>query len=320
MFFRKVAWIALAACCCVFATSQMFYEEVQLTEGCGVDWSAKYGCPKGAKLKCRSASFPISRLGNALVIGNRTICSDGKNVDTARSMTVRDVVSGSPLGLDGMIPESVIARALFDNGLFRKRFNLASLPPSLAEHMALVPEVRNFSYSEFEMKSEVDGRLAVDLFVRGDWEERDQKLSFAISIPVNQVLEPFRGKPLRFGDYSAIQNANNAYKKKDFVSSARYAAEYLQGSDLSSENLAQYNDAGYFLEQANRVTEAIPVLEEVVAFDPTRTPAYLNLADAYRKAGDKAKAKANYQKYVELMEKAGKGAKVPARVRAFLKS
>ena len=63
----------------------------------------------------------------------------------------------------------------------------------------------------------------------------------------------------------------------------------------------------------------LSILEEVVAFDPTRTPAYLNLADAYQKSGDKAKAKANYQKYAELMEKAGKGAKVPARVRAILK-
>lgn len=319
MFFRKAAWIALVACCDVFAANQKFYEEAQLTEGCGVDWGAKYGCPKGAKLKCRSASFPVSRLGNALVIGSRTICSDGKNVDTSRSMTVRDVVSGNPLGLDGMIPESVIARSLFDNESFRKRFKLTSLPSSLAEHMASIPEVRNFSYSEFEIRSEADGRLTVDLFVRGDWEERDQKLSFAISIPVNQALEPFRGKPLRFGDYSAIQNANNAYKKKDLASSAKYAAEYLRGSDLSSENLAQYNDAGYFLEQANRAAEAIPVLEEVVAFDPTRTPAYLNLADAYQKSGDKAKAKANYQKYVDLMEKAGKGTKVPARVRSILK-
>lgn len=86
-----------------------------------------------------------------------------------------------------------------------------------------------------------------------------------------------------------------------------------------SFNVAAYNDLGFLLEQANRATEAIPVLEKVVAFDPTRTPAYLNLADAYQKAGDKVKAKANYQKYVELMEKVGKGAKVPARVRAFLK-
>ncbi|MEN9306529.1 MAG: hypothetical protein RL173_461 [Fibrobacterota bacterium] len=87
-----------------------------------------------------------------------------------------------------------------------------------------------------------------------------------------------------------------------------------------SFNVAANNDLGFFLEQANRAAEAIPVLEKVVGFDPTRTPAYLNLADAYAKSSDKAKAKVNYQKYVELMEKGGKGAKIPARVRAYLKS
>ncbi len=111
------------------------------------------------------------------------------------------------------------------------------------------------------------------------------------------------------------------FKAKKTVSTLN---EFLQSANrqpklYGSFNVAANNDLGYFLEQANRATEAIPVLEKVVAFDPTRTPAYLNLADAYQKAGDKVKAKANYQKYVELMEKAGKAAKVPARVRAILK-
>jgi len=100
-------------------------------------------------------------------------------------------------------------------------------------------------------------------------------------------------------------------------------------ADLLTPKLASFairskigilNDYGFFLEQANRASEAIPVLEKVVAFDASRTPAYLNLADAFQKSGDAAKAKANYQKYVELMEKSGKGAKVPARVRTALKS
>ena len=92
-------------------------------------------------------------------------------------------------------------------------------------------------------------------------------------------------------------------------------------SELEALNKTEIlNDLGFFLEQANRAPEAISVLEKVIGFDPSRAPAYLNLADAYSKTGDKEKAKANYLKYVELMEKSGKGAKVPARVRAFLKS
>lgn len=100
----------------------------------------------------------------------------------------------------------------------------------------------------------------------------------------------------------------------DFLSSASKSSA-LYGSF----NIAANNDLGFFLEKANRAAEAIPVLEKVIGFDPTRTSAYLNLADAYFKTGDKTKAKANYQKYVELMDKAGKGTKVPARVRAYLK-
>ena len=88
---------------------------------------------------------------------------------------------------------------------------------------------------------------------------------------------------------------------------------------LRSSTLPLFNDYGYFLEQANRSLEAIPVLEKVVAFAPERTPAYLNLGDAYAKAGETEKAKVNYQKYVDLMEKSGKGTKVPSRIRSFLK-
>ena len=88
---------------------------------------------------------------------------------------------------------------------------------------------------------------------------------------------------------------------------------------LRSSTLPLFNDYGYFLEQANRSLEAIPVLEKVVAFAPERTPAYLNLGDAYAKAGETEKAKVNYRKYVDLMEKSGKGTKVPSRIRSFLK-
>lgn len=88
---------------------------------------------------------------------------------------------------------------------------------------------------------------------------------------------------------------------------------------IHPRHVGYINDLGYYLEQANRTEKAIFVLMQVVKQYPTRTPAYLNLADAYQKSGDEAKAKANYQKYVDLMEKAGKGSKVPTRVRSILK-
>jgi tetratricopeptide (TPR) repeat protein len=112
--------------------------------------------------------------------------------------------------------------------------------------------------------------------------------------------------------------ANKAKIFNPFIDSLLEETE-LQPRSFGNFNLVAYNDLGFFLEQANRPAEAIPVLEKVIAFDPSRTPAYLNLADAYAKAGDKEKAKADYSKYVEQMEAAKKGSKVPSRVREFLK-
>jgi tetratricopeptide (TPR) repeat protein len=94
----------------------------------------------------------------------------------------------------------------------------------------------------------------------------------------------------------------------------------IPAKEFSQYHVAIMNDLGFFYEQSNRPIQAIPILEEVVAWDDRRTPAYLNLADAYAKAGDKEKARANYGKYVEQMEAAHKGAKVPSRVRDFLKN
>jgi tetratricopeptide (TPR) repeat protein len=112
----------------------------------------------------------------------------------------------------------------------------------------------------------------------------------------------------------------NYFKKKNLPK----AIEQLQFTSatlpIRESTIPLFNDLGFFLEQANRASEAIPVLEKVIAFDPSRSPAYLNLADAYLKAGDKAKAKADYLKYADLMDKTGKGSKVPSRVRDFLKN
>jgi tetratricopeptide (TPR) repeat protein len=111
----------------------------------------------------------------------------------------------------------------------------------------------------------------------------------------------------------------NYFKTKNFSK----AIEQLQFSGailpVRESTIPLFNDLGFFLEEANRPAEAISVLEKVIAYDPSRTPAYLNLADAYRKAGDKAKARENYKKYADLMDGTGKASKVPARVREFLK-
>lgn len=111
------------------------------------------------------------------------------------------------------------------------------------------------------------------------------------------------------------------FKSNNVISAADklYALRKTEPREYGEYHVAIYNDLGYFLEEANRSQDAIPILEEVVAWDNRRTPAYLNLADAYFKVGNQEKARTNYHKYVELMEKSGNGNKVPSRVRAFLK-
>jgi hypothetical protein len=92
--------------------------------------------------------------------------------------------------------------------------------------------------------------------------------------------------------------------------------EFLKNNaiNLSKENLLFFNDCGYYLEQGGKYQEAIVVLSEVIAKFPDRIPAYLNIADAYLGLNNAQKAKENYQKYIELMTKAGKQTKIPKRV------
>ncbi len=78
------------------------------------------------------------------------------------------------------------------------------------------------------------------------------------------------------------------------------------------------NDLGYFLVEAKRFSEGVKVLETVLSADSTRTPAYLNLGDAYVGLGQVDLAKTKYRKYCNQMEKAGMGDKIPARIKAQL--
>ncbi len=86
---------------------------------------------------------------------------------------------------------------------------------------------------------------------------------------------------------------------------------------ITQNNLVAFNDFGFFLEQGKSYREAIDVLGLVIAAFPDRAVAHLNLGDAYAGLGDAVKAKAAYKRYVELMERSGKG-KTPERVRKLV--
>ncbi|MGH8256679.1 MAG: tetratricopeptide repeat protein [Steroidobacteraceae bacterium] len=82
----------------------------------------------------------------------------------------------------------------------------------------------------------------------------------------------------------------------------------------------QFNDYGFYLEQAKQPKQAIGVLAQVTDVDPNRTVAYLNLADADYSVGRMADAKANYSEYRQRMAASGKLNLMPARVAARLGS
>jgi hypothetical protein len=83
---------------------------------------------------------------------------------------------------------------------------------------------------------------------------------------------------------------------------------------IDTGTVGMFNDLGFFLEEAGQFQDAIDVLTEVIAKFPDRTPAFLNIADAYAGLKNNDKAKENYKKYIELMTTAGKQGKIPKRV------
>ncbi|WP_259741161.1 bacterial transcriptional activator domain-containing protein [Pseudomonas frederiksbergensis] len=74
------------------------------------------------------------------------------------------------------------------------------------------------------------------------------------------------------------------------------------------------NDLGFLFGETGNYEESIELLNAVIARNPTRTVAYLNLADSYWGLKNKARAAQAYTKYASLMSDAGKASKIPARV------
>lgn len=126
-----------------------------------------------------------------------------------------------------------------------------------------------------------------------------------------------------------FDQALRAYKKNDlskfkelmgyFIVSSDEGAvcapeNYVVGKYYYPENIGWSNDLGFLLEQSGYFPEAIELLSYIVSKNPSRTVAYLNLADAYWGDGKKDLAIENYKKYNSLMSQAGKAGKIPKRV------
>jgi tetratricopeptide (TPR) repeat protein len=74
------------------------------------------------------------------------------------------------------------------------------------------------------------------------------------------------------------------------------------------------NDLGFLFGETGYYEESIELLNAVVARNPTRTVAYLNLADSYWGLKNRELAAQAYKQYASLMSDAGKVSKIPGRV------
>lgn len=98
-------------------------------------------------------------------------------------------------------------------------------------------------------------------------------------------------------------NSKEGYEKSEFKN-------YMGYEDF----IVIVNDYGFLLEQAERLKDAIYVLEYTIKLSPDRTAAYLNLGDALYKNGNKEEAAEHYSTYMELMKKEKNEENIPDRV------
>lgn len=73
------------------------------------------------------------------------------------------------------------------------------------------------------------------------------------------------------------------------------------------------NDYAYFLQQSGQSAASISPLLDVIKACPDRTAAYLNLGDSYWAIGNTASASNFYQRYIDLLRKAGRQKVAPVR-------
>ncbi len=89
---------------------------------------------------------------------------------------------------------------------------------------------------------------------------------------------------------------------------------YLKYYPIQKENVAGYNDLGFFLEQGGENQKAIRILKKVIRAFPNRIVAYINLGDAYYNLDKKNEAKKAYLTYIKLMKQKGNSKRIPRRV------
>ena len=70
-----------------------------------------------------------------------------------------------------------------------------------------------------------------------------------------------------------------------------------------SQYIAAVNNYAYYLQLQGKHSEVIPVFEKIIEMDPSRTVAYLNLADSLWAIGERKEAGEKYAQYVSRCRK-----------------
>ncbi|MBC7388983.1 MAG: hypothetical protein H7329_07230 [Opitutaceae bacterium] len=145
--------------------------------------------------------------------------------------------------------------------------------------------------------------------------------AFQTSHDINTLQSPLID--LSFNSFNSASFSSNR-KAKDYCLDLKngitrpYPADrikyFLEKEPVDEANVISYNDIGYYLEQKKLFMEAGYVLVKVLEKFPQRTVAYLNLGDVLWNLNEQEKAAEYYKKYIELMKKVGKEAKIPSKV------
>jgi len=91
--------------------------------------------------------------------------------------------------------------------------------------------------------------------------------------------------------------------------------KYSDDREFIWNDVAAMNDKAYYLEQFKCYKTSSFILEKVLAKEPERVVAWLNLGDSYWGQNKKEEAQKAYKKYVTLMKKQNKDLnKIPQRV------
>lgn len=140
-------------------------------------------------------------------------------------------------------------------------------------------------------------------------DKREKLMSVAVASNFDQALLAYKnGDKVKFKElmsYLVVDGGEDETCAPD---------TYIVEKYYYSNMVGWSNDLGFLFAEAGYYGEAIELLKQVVAQNPNRIVAYLNLADAYWGADKKDLSAENYKKYTALMSRSGKAAKIPKRV------